>query len=428
MQVYAPKRNVRVNIANPTAAFNREYLFSPGAIFAVNQQKYDSRYILTSLDFARRLFNYDTEVSAIEMKLKPGSNIGSVQKKIAGILGDRFIVQNRYEQQADVFRIMEIEKLISYLFLTFILGIACFNVIGSLSMLILDKREDVETLRNLGADDRLIARIFLFEGRMISVFGALSGIVLGLLLCFLQQRFGLISLGGGNGSFVVDAYPVSVHATDIILVFLTVITVGFLSVWYPVRYLSKRLLRKDKKQLLLTDNRQSVTQGKNDFLHARIPRHQIIEGFDTDCLQVCAMGLFFQHMAIPQGIVGNDISTAGKAGEHHFIILYVFTLISVNKGKVESEVQLRYQLQGIANVEPDFIRVIGILQPRTGEVLLLVVDFKRMQHPALRQSFCYAKCGIPAISPYLQHLPGTNHPDKHLEHTPLQMSGSHAGI
>ena len=216
----------------------------PLQIFAVNQQKYDSRYILTSLDFARRLFNYDTEVSAIEMKLKPGSNIGSVQKKIAGILGDRFIVQNRYEQQADVFRIMEIEKLISYLFLTFILGIACFNVIGSLSMLILDKREDVETLRNLGADDRLIARIFLFEGRMISVFGALSGIVLGLLLCFLQQRFGLISLGGGNGSFVVDAYPVSVHATDIILVFLTVITVGFLSVWYPVRYLSKRLLRK----------------------------------------------------------------------------------------------------------------------------------------------------------------------------------------
>ena len=178
------------------------------------------------------------------MKLKPGSNIGSVQKKIAGILGDRFIVQNRYEQQADVFRIMEIEKLISYLFLTVILGIACFNVIGSLSMLILDKREDVETLRNLGADDRLIARIFLFEGRMISVFGALSGIVLGLLLCFLQQRFGLISLGGGNGSFVVDAYPVSVHATDIILVFLTVITVGFLSVWYPVRYLSKKKKRK----------------------------------------------------------------------------------------------------------------------------------------------------------------------------------------
>ena len=167
-----------------------------------------------------------------------------VKRKLKEHLGDRFRVEDRYEQQADTYRIMRVEKLISYLFLTFILIIACFNVIGSLSMLILDKREDVETLRNLGADDRLIARIFLFEGRMISVFGALSGIVLGLLLCFLQQRFGLISLGGGNGSFVVDAYPVSVHATDIILVFLTVITVGFLSVWYPVRYLSKRLLRK----------------------------------------------------------------------------------------------------------------------------------------------------------------------------------------
>ena len=177
LRVYAPKRNVRVNIANPSAAFNQDYLFSPGAVFVVNQQKYDSRYILTSLGFARRLFNYDTEVSAIELKLKPGSNTDAVQKKMERILGDRFIVQNRYEQQADVFRIMEIEKLISYLFLTFILTIACFNVIGSLSMLILDKREDTETLRNLGADDRLIARIFLFEGRLISVFGAIAGIV-----------------------------------------------------------------------------------------------------------------------------------------------------------------------------------------------------------------------------------------------------------
>ncbi|AVM52924.1 lipoprotein-releasing system permease protein [Bacteroides zoogleoformans] len=241
--VYAPKRNVRMNIANPASAFNREYLFSPGAIFTVNQKKYDSRYILTSLGFARRLFNFDTEVSAIELKLKPGFGTDAVQKKIKRILGDRFAVQNRYEQQADVFRIMEIEKLISYLFLTFILVIACFNVIGSLSMLILDKREDVETLRNLGADERLVLRIFLFEGRLISVFGATAGIILGLLLCFLQQRFGLISLGGGNGAFVVDAYPVSVHFTDIILVFFTVIAVGFLSVRYPVKYLGKRLLK-----------------------------------------------------------------------------------------------------------------------------------------------------------------------------------------
>ena len=244
LQVYAPKRNVRVNMANPSASFNRDYLFSPGVVFVVNQQKYDARYILTSLSFARNLFNYDTEVSAVELKLKPGTDVTAVQRKIARILGDEFVVLDRYEQQADVFRIMEIEKFISYLFLTFILAIACFNVIGSLSMLILDKREDVETLRNLGADDRLIARIFLFEGRLISLFGALSGIVLGLLLCYIQQRLGIISLGGGNGSFIVDAYPVSVHVTDVVLIFITVITVGFLSVWYPVHYLTRRLLKK----------------------------------------------------------------------------------------------------------------------------------------------------------------------------------------
>lgn len=244
LRVYAPKRNMRVNLANPSASFTQDYLFSPGIVFAVNQQKYDRSYILTSLHFARRLFNYETEVSAIELKLKPGANVEAVQKEISRLLGEGFKVQNRYEQQADVFHIMEIEKFISYLFLTFILAIACFNVIGSLSMLILDKRDDVVTLRNLGADDRLTGRIFLFEGRLISTFGAGIGIILGLLLCFLQQYFGLISLGGGNGSFVVDSYPVSVHAMDVLLIFITVITVGFLSVWYPVHYLTRRLLKK----------------------------------------------------------------------------------------------------------------------------------------------------------------------------------------
>lgn len=243
LQVYAPKRNARVNLANPSASFNRDYLYSPGVVFVVNQQKYDANYILTSLNFARRLFDYDTEVSAIELKLKPGTDVSTVRKTIMQILGNDFKVQNRYEQQADVFRIMEIEKLISYLFLTFILAIACFNVIGSLSMLILDKREDVVTLRNLGADDRLIARVFLFEGRLISIFGAFAGITLGLLLCFIQEYFGIITLGN-TGSFVVDAYPVSVHFTDVLLILTTVIAVGFLSVWYPVHYLTKRLLKK----------------------------------------------------------------------------------------------------------------------------------------------------------------------------------------
>ena len=242
LQIYTPKRNVKVNMANPASSFNMDYLFSPGAVFVVNQQKYDSRYILTSLDFVRRMLDYTSEVSAVELRLKPDASLSSVKSKIASMLGDKFLVQDRYEQQADVFRIMEIEKLISYLFLTFILMIACFNVIGSLSMLILDKKEDVVTLRNLGANDRLIRRIFLFEGRLISLFGALIGIVLGLGLCFIQQKFGLITLGGGGGQFIVDAYPVSVHFWDVVLVFVTVLSVGFFSVWYPVRYLSKRLL------------------------------------------------------------------------------------------------------------------------------------------------------------------------------------------
>lgn len=243
LEIYAPRRGVKVNMANPSTGFVTGNLFSSGLVFAVNQEKYDASYILTSMDFARKLFQYTTEVSAVNLKLKDGVDTDAAKKHIQQLLGDDFRVQDRYEQQADTFRIMEIEKLISYLFLTFILMIACFNVIGSLSMLIIDKRDDVVTLRNLGASDRQIVRIFLFEGRMISLFGALAGVLLGLLLCWLQQEYGLISLGD-SGSFVVDAYPVSVHASDVIIVFVTVLLVGFLSVWYPVRFLSKRLLKK----------------------------------------------------------------------------------------------------------------------------------------------------------------------------------------
>ena len=242
LEIYAPKRGAKVNVANPSAAFVSGNLFSSGLVFAVNQEKYDASYILTSLAFARRLFQYDTEVSSVNLRLKPDADIDAVKRKLQDRLGEEFRVQDRYEQQADTYRIMRVEKLISYLFLTFILVIACFNVIGSLSMLIIDKREDVVTLRNLGADDNQIVRIFLFEGRMISFFGAFIGVVSGLLLCWIQQTFGLIRLGS-SGSFVVDAYPVSVEAMDVIIVFVTVLLVGFLSVWYPVRYLSKRLLK-----------------------------------------------------------------------------------------------------------------------------------------------------------------------------------------
>lgn len=245
LEIYAPKRGAKVNMANPAASFNTGNLFSSGLVFAVNQEKYDGSYIITSLQFARRLFQYTTEVSALNLKLRPGADVDAVKEKIEKRLGDGFRVLDRYEQQADTFRIMEIEKLISYLFLTFILMIACFNVIGSLSMLIIDKRDDVSTLRNLGADERQILRIFLFEGRMITFIGAVAGIVLGVALCVLQQEFGLISLGA-SGSFIVDAYPVSVHFWDVVLVFVTVIVVGFLSVWYPVRYLFKKCFNRPR--------------------------------------------------------------------------------------------------------------------------------------------------------------------------------------
>ena len=245
LEVYAPKRGSRINVASPASSFNSDYLHSSGLVFAVNQQKYDASYILTSLTFARNLFQYDTEVSSVDLKLKEGSNIYKVQENISQLLGEDFRVQNRYEQQADTFRIMEVEKLISYLFLSFILLIACFNVIGSLSMLIIDKRADVVTLRNLGANDETIKRIFLFEGCLISFMGALVGVVLGVALCLVQQEFGLISLGSGDspGAFVIDAYPVSVHIGDVVLVLCTVLLVGYLSVLYPVRYLSRKLLK-----------------------------------------------------------------------------------------------------------------------------------------------------------------------------------------
>jgi lipoprotein-releasing system permease protein len=179
----------------------------------------------------------------LELRLRPGSDFEAVKKKMQQLADGQYLVQDRYEQQEDTFRIMKVEKLMAYIFLTFILVIACFNIIGSLSMLIIDKRSDVVTLRNLGATDQQITRIFLFEGRMISMMGAVIGILLGLLLCWLQQQFGIVRLGDSEGNFVIDAYPVSVHPWDVVLIFLTVIAVGFLSVWYPVRYFSKRLLR-----------------------------------------------------------------------------------------------------------------------------------------------------------------------------------------
>ena len=242
LHVYAPRREGQLDLTDPSDGFEEDELLSPGVVFEVMQGKYDKGYILTSIGFARRLFDQQGMVSSLELRLKPGSDFEAVKSEMRRICGDRFTVLDRYEQQDDTFRIMKIEKLIAYIFLTFILIVACFNIIGSLSMLIIDKRADVVTLRNLGATDRQISRIFLFEGRLIAAIGAVIGIALGLLLCWLQQLFGFITMGSTEGAFVVNAYPVSVHPWDVVLIFVTVLVVGFLAVWYPVKSFSARLL------------------------------------------------------------------------------------------------------------------------------------------------------------------------------------------
>lgn len=235
MKIFAPRREGQLDMSDPTDGFVEDELYSPGVLFNVKQAKYDKNTILTSIGFARRVFDRQGEVTSLALRLRPGSDFDAVKAEMERLAGDRFRVLDRYEQQEDTFRIMKIEKLIAYIFLTFILVVACFNIIGSLSMLIIDKRDDVATLRSLGASDSQIRRVFLFEGRMISAIGAVAGIALGLLLCWLQQEYGLVGLGRSSGSFVVDAYPVSVHPEDIAIVFVTVVAVGFIAVWYPVR-------------------------------------------------------------------------------------------------------------------------------------------------------------------------------------------------
>ncbi len=243
LRIYAPKKEGQlVDLSNPGDGFVADSLNSPGVLFAVKQSKYDKNYIVTSIAFARNLFGQQGMLSDLELRLKPGSDLNAVKEQMQQIAGNKYKVLDRFEQQEDTFKIMSIEKLMAYIFLTFILVVACFNIIGSLSMLIIDKKNDVVTLRNLGANDKQITRIFLFEGRMIAVIGAVIGIGLGLLLCLLQQQYGFVRLGDSEGSFIVDAYPVSVHYWDVAVIFVTVIAVGWLAVWYPVRSLSKRLL------------------------------------------------------------------------------------------------------------------------------------------------------------------------------------------
>ena len=238
LKLYAPVRRGQITeLADPSEGFVVDSLISPGVVFAVNQAKYDRDHIICSIGFARRLFDQDGMLSSLQIRLKPGSDLAAVKKQMREIVGSKYKVLDRFEQQSDTFNIMQIEKVLAYVFLTFILTVACFNIISSLSMLIIDKKADAATLRNLGATDRQIRSIFLFEGRIISAIGAVVGILLGLLLCWLQQEFGLVHMGDSAGSFVVNAYPVSVHYDDVAIVFVTVLLIGWGAAWIPTRKL-----------------------------------------------------------------------------------------------------------------------------------------------------------------------------------------------
>lgn len=234
LYLYVPKRTEKVNMLRPDQAFNEEACFIAGT-FAVQQAKYDDEVMLVDIDLTRRLLEYEeTEVSSLLIKVQSTSHIKHVEKEVQHLLGDKYKVLNRYEQQADFFRILRVEKLLTTLLLVFILLIASFNIIGSLSMLIIDKQSDIQTLSHLGANSSLIRRIFLFEGWLISTLGAMIGLVIGLAICLIQEHVGILKLGSGT-EYIISAYPVAVQAADIFLVAVVVLCLGFLAAWIPAK-------------------------------------------------------------------------------------------------------------------------------------------------------------------------------------------------
>ena len=236
LQVFVPKKGKQV-VLNPSAAVSSGLVY-PSGVFAVLEE-IDKNYILVSNEFAARLFESGTMVSAVELAVKPGSDSKKVQKEIEILLGDSFHVKNKYQQHDLIYKTMQSEKWVAYLILVFILIIASFNILGSLSLLIIDKKDDIMILQSMGADNQLISRIFLFEGWLISIIGALAGTILGLLICWLQITFEIVPLAS-NGSFLITAYPVRVVFTDILYILLVVLLIGFLASWYPVKYISKK--------------------------------------------------------------------------------------------------------------------------------------------------------------------------------------------
>ncbi len=234
--IYVPKRNASISV-NPEKAFNRKYIF-PSGIFGI-QQEFDIKYIIVPLDFAKDLLEYKNNISSLELKISPDYNIDDIQNKIQTILGDDFVVKNRFQQHEAFYKIMKSEKWAIFLILTFILIIASFNIIGSLSMLIIDKKNDISTFQSMGANLKSIRKIFLYEGWMISIAGAIVGLIIGSFVCWLQIKFGIVQMKGA-GSFIINTYPVAMNFIDIIIIFITVLIIGWLAAWFPVKYLTKK--------------------------------------------------------------------------------------------------------------------------------------------------------------------------------------------
>ena len=240
VMVYLPKRT-RKSFSGPLAQAFNDVSIPVSGVFAI-QQEFDSQYVLVPIGLMKNLLEYSDEVNSLEIALATGSNTEEVQKQIIRILGEDFSVKNRFQQQELLYKVMKSEKWAIFFILVFILIIATFNVIGSLSMLILDKKKDIAVLWSLGADKKLIKRIFTIEGMLISVAGGILGLVLGGLLAWLQQQYGFIKLGGDGGSYIIEAYPVKVKISDLVYILLTVLFIGFVTVWYPVRQISRKYL------------------------------------------------------------------------------------------------------------------------------------------------------------------------------------------
>ncbi len=240
MYIYLPKRDVKINMANPTNAFVSREVFLSG-VFTINQEKYDDNLLIVSIDLARELLNYEDQVTSLDIKLKSGALSEIVAPKIQALLGDDFEVQDRFEQQREIYKMVETEKAVVYLILTLVLIVAVFNVVGSLTLLILEKTDDIGILRSMGANKNFISGIFFNEGLIISLTGAVLGIILGLIICLAQEHFGLLSLGATPGAFVVDSYPVKVEWRDVVVTFFTVNIVSISAILYPISSLRRRL-------------------------------------------------------------------------------------------------------------------------------------------------------------------------------------------